>query len=138
MTAAPPMALGDSLTGSRTITDRDIEVCAELTGDFGAHHVAGLRGRKMAQGLLTVTAAPWLDGDGVHVTAMDLRFLAPVYAGDTITASVTVAGLAERPDGGVTVEFAMTVANSGGEVIRGTGTADVDPSARIGRAEPNP
>jgi acyl dehydratase len=78
-------------TAERAITDQDIDRCAELTGDFGAHHIAGTGGRRIAQGLLTVAMAPLMRNDhDFRIRSMSLMFLAPVFAGDTVTARVRV------------------------------------------------
>ncbi|SES49263.1 MaoC/PaaZ C-terminal domain-containing protein [Actinokineospora terrae] len=111
---------GAALSARRTVSDDDIAACARLTGDFGAHHIGGVAGRKVAQGLLTLSGTPLLADDGVHVTGMDLRFLAPVFAGDEITTSVTV----DTRDG-ADITFTVVVTNATAEVLRGTGTARV-------------
>ncbi|GAA3028413.1 MaoC/PaaZ C-terminal domain-containing protein [Actinokineospora globicatena] len=115
MTSAP--RVGSTTSATRTISDDDIAACARLTGDFGAHHIAGMAGKKVAQGLLTLSGTPLLADDSVHVTGLDLRFLAPVFVGDEITTSVTV----NAADG---QDLAFTVVVTGAtEVLRGTGTA---------------
>jgi len=77
------------LTSSRLITESDIQKCAELTGDRGAHHIAGLEGTPIAQGCSPPSTAPLIKNDhGFRFTSMSLTFLAPVYAGDTVTADV--------------------------------------------------
>lgn len=126
------LAAGAELTASRTITESDIARCAELTGDFGAHHVAGLEGRPIAQGLLTAAVTPLLRGDlGFHLRSMSMTFLAPVFAGDTVTASVRVLDSTARPDGGVEVGIQMAITKQDGtQVITATGAGHLDgPSA---------
>lgn len=125
MTDLNALTVGTVLTASRKIEDDDIDVCARLTGDFGAHHIAGLGGRKMAQGLLTLSAAPVLGADGVHVAALDLRFLAPVYAGEEVTATTEITSRDDAPDGQVSLGVTVVITSAAGEVLRGTGTAVV-------------
>ncbi|MBM7774122.1 acyl dehydratase [Actinokineospora baliensis] len=114
------VTVGEQRSATRTVSEADIAACARLTGDFGAHHIAGMAGKKVAQGLLTLSGTPLLADDDVHVTGMDLRFLAPVFAGDEITTSVTVDALE-----GAEIAFTVVVATAAAEVLRGTGTAAV-------------
>ncbi|RLK58137.1 MaoC/PaaZ C-terminal domain-containing protein [Actinokineospora cianjurensis] len=112
------IGVGAALSALRTVSEDDIAACARLTGDFGAHHIGGMAGKQVAQGLLTLSGTPLLADDGVHVTGMDLRFLAPVFVGDEITTSVTVDSL-----DGAAVGFTVVVTTTAAEVLRGTGTA---------------
>jgi len=109
--------VGIVLTATRTITSEDIDTCGRLTGDFGSHHVNGMAGRQIAQGLLTLAFAPLFMRDGVHMSEASTRFLAPVFAGDTITANVEIAGMANRPDGLVDLSCVVKVVNSEGVVV---------------------
>lgn len=122
------VVVGAELTASRTITESDIARCAELTGDFGAHHIAGLEGRPIAQGLLTAAITPLLRGDpGFHLRTMSMTFLAPVYAGDTVTAAVRIVGSTPRPDGGVDVDMQMVITKQDGTpVITATSAGFLD------------
>jgi acyl dehydratase len=118
--------VGTALTATRTITSEDIAVCGRLTGDFGSHHVSGLAGRQMAQGLLTLALAPLFLRDGVHMSEVSVKFLAPVFAGDTITATVEIVDTADSPDGLVDLSCVVKVANSEGvPVLDGTARAQV-------------
>jgi acyl dehydratase len=110
------------LIATRTISAEDIATCARLTGDFGSHHVSGITGRQMAQGLLTLATAPLFDRDGVHVAEMSVRFHTPVFAEDTITAVVGITDRAESSDGQVQLTCSLSVTNDDGiQVMTGTG-----------------
>lgn len=92
------LAAGAVLRHSNRLTGADIDLCADLTGDRGAHHALGPTGRQMAQGLLTATGVPLLRGDGgFHVRTMSMVFLQPVFAGDELESEVRVATPADAP-----------------------------------------
>lgn len=128
-------------TASRTFSSEDIDVCARLTGDLGAHHMGGLGDRRMAQGALTLSAVPLLAEPGVHMRDLSFAFLAPVYEGDTVTATLrateTAPGEPPAADGGLPASPALpaerallaceiSVVNAGGTpVLSGTGLAEV-------------
>jgi 3-hydroxybutyryl-CoA dehydratase len=93
--------VGDSAEASKTIADEDIRAFAELTGDFNPVHVddeyarTTRFGRRIAHGMLgasliSAVIANKLPGRGSVYLSQTLRFTAPVYPGDTVTARVTV------------------------------------------------
>ena len=92
---------GDAAEMSKTITDEDVRAFAELTGDRNPVHLdeeyaAATRfGRRIAHGMLgasliSTVLASELPGPGSVYLSQTLRFTAPVYLGDTVTARVTV------------------------------------------------
>ncbi len=118
--------MGTTFTATRTITAEAIAACGELTGDLGSHHVGGLAGKQMAQGLLTLAAAPVFGAPGAHCAEMSIKFLAPVFAGDAITATVGVTDSAELPGGRVRVGATISVVNGeGAAVLQGTGVVEL-------------
>lgn len=123
---------GAELSAARTITESDIARCARLTGDYGAHHVSGLAGRPIAQGLLTAAVTPLLRGDaGFQLRTMSMKFLAPVFAGDTVTATLRITGTRPAEAGELELGLELSIGNQDGvPVITGTGTGVVgDPKA---------
>ena len=95
------LKVGDSAEISKTITDEDIRAFAELTGDRNPVHLdeeyaAGTRfGRRIAHGMLgasliSTLLASELPGRGAVYLSQSLRFVAPVYPGDTVTARAKV------------------------------------------------
>src|SRR4051794_12573801 len=95
---------GECATISKTITDDDIRTFAELTGDNNPVHLddefaSGTRfGRRIAHGMLSASLISTvlgtrLPGTGVVYLSQNLKFTAPVYPGDTITARVTVTNI---------------------------------------------
>ncbi|MGQ0842014.1 MaoC family dehydratase [Actinokineospora sp.] len=118
--------MGTIFGATRTITAEAIAACGRLTGDLGSHHVSGLAGKQMAQGLLTLAVAPLFDRPEVATTEMSVRFLAPVFAGEEITAVVEVTDSAEIPDGRVRLSCAISISNAEGvPVLQGTGVAEL-------------
>jgi 3-hydroxybutyryl-CoA dehydratase len=97
---------GDAATRTKTITDEDIRAFAELSGDRNPVHLddeyaAGTRfGRRIAHGMLaaslvSATLANELPGRGSVYLSQTLRFVAPVFPGDTVTARVEVTKVRE-------------------------------------------
>lgn len=131
MTAAVDVAPGTELTSRRTISAADVAAVARITGDQGMHHVSGLAGRQVAQGLLTVALAPLLGGDGgFRLDTARMTFLAPVFVGDTVSCAVTVIRVEARPDGSRQVGLTLRITNQdGAEVVagEGDGVLPVDP-----------
>lgn len=85
----------------RKVTDADIRAFAELTGDHNPIHLddgyaATTRfGQRIAHGmfgasLISAVIGNDLPGTGSIYLGQTLKFLAPVYLGDTVTARVTV------------------------------------------------
>ena len=126
-TVKPSAQPGDTASRSRTVTSRDIERFTELSGDRNPIHydeqlAAQTRfGGIVVQGgvttaILNAVVAEDLPGPGSVFLELDLRFLAPVHPGDTITGTVEVISVREdkpiteldvrvtRDDGTVAVE----------------------------------
>lgn len=135
MTAVADLAAGTELTSRRTVTRDDVAAVARITGDEGMHHVSGLAGRQVAQGLLTVAFAPLLKTEaGFRLATAEVTFLAPVFVEDTVECTVTV-----QSRDGATVGFALRITNQdGAEVATGRGTGTLAPapdrSAGVGPA----
>jgi hypothetical protein len=119
MTAVTGILPGTELTSRRAVTAEDVAAVARITGDEGMHHVSGLAGRQVAQGLLTVAFAPLLRTEaGFRLDSAQITFLAPVFVGDTVACTVTVG----RVDG-PTVGFTLRISNQDDvEVATGEGT----------------
>jgi acyl dehydratase len=95
------MQVGDTARRSRTVSDRDIELFTELTGDRNPLHYdaeAAARSRfggiivqgGVTSGLLNAVVAEDLPGPGSVFLHVDWSFRAPVRPGDVITAEVEV------------------------------------------------
>ncbi len=83
----------------KTITDEDIRLFAQITNDTNPVHLdesyaaTTQFGRRIAHGMLTASLvsavlANDLPGPGTVYLGQDIKFKAPVFIGDTITAKV--------------------------------------------------
>jgi len=95
------LKIGDSAQISKTITEGDIELYARATGDFNPIHLDQAYAEKtmfkgriahgiLSLGLLTNVLGNILPGHGTIYLSQEIRFLAPVRIGDTLTARVEV------------------------------------------------
>ena len=95
------LKIGDSAQISKTITEADIELFAKATGDFNPVHLdqayaekTSFKGRiahgLLSVGLLSAVLGNILPGHGTIYLSQEVKFLAPVRIGDTITARVEV------------------------------------------------
>lgn len=93
--------LGEEATLSRTITNEDIRLYVQATGDNNPVHTDEIyaqntyfRGRishgMLVAGLISALLGTKLPGPGSIYLSQQLRFLAPVRPGDTVTARATV------------------------------------------------
>jgi 3-hydroxybutyryl-CoA dehydratase len=105
----PTLTPGDKTTRTKIISDDVIRSFAELTGDTNPVHLddayaARTRfGRRIAHGmiaagLISAALANDLPGPGTVYLGQTLQFKAPVYPGDTVTATVEVKSVrADKP-----------------------------------------
>ncbi len=105
------VAVGDHASFSKTVSETDVYLFAGITGDFSPNHVdeaymaRSSFGRRQAHGALTLgfmstasTLAIAKSREGAEETPVSLgydrvRFLAPVYFGDTVTVDYTIAAI---------------------------------------------
>lgn len=117
-------------TGGRTITEADIVLHAGQTGDFYPHHMDAEWcktqpfGQRIAHGTLIFSVSVGMAAGVVNPLAFSygydrLRFLKPVFIGDTICCQVTVKDKRDHPkhqEYGVVSEL-LEVFNQRGEVV---------------------
>ncbi len=129
-------AIGASARRSRTVTERDIALYAEITGDRNPIHfderlaAASRFGGLVVQGgvtsgLLNALVAEQLPGPGSVFLEVAWRFLAPVRPGDEITAEATVTSV--RADKPVTTLATRVTNQSGTTVLDGVAVVWQDP-----------
>ena len=117
--------VGETARRSRRVTERDIELFTELTGDRNPlHYDAELAKRTrfggiivqggVTSGLLNAVVAEDLPGPGSVFLHADWSFTAPVRPGDEITAEVEV--LEVRDDKPLT-KLRTTITNQSGETV---------------------
>jgi 3-hydroxybutyryl-CoA dehydratase len=129
---------GDTAQLSTKITDSDIQAFAELTGDRNPVHLDDAFAsrtrfkRRIAHGMLVASQlskviANDLPGQGSVYLSQTLKFIAPVYPGDTVTSSVTV--LSVREDKPIITLETVCVNQDGQKVITGEAIVLVQPTA---------
>jgi acyl dehydratase len=127
MTWNPP-AVGTRATRSRTIIAEDVERYGQITDDRNPLHfdeafVAATRfGRLVAQGgitagLFNALVAMQLPGPGSVFLHQEWDYPAPVYIGDTVTATAEV--VEARSDKPITRLRCVATRQDGVEVLRG-------------------
>jgi len=124
--------VGSSRTSTgRTITEADIVTHAGQTGDFYPHHMDAEWcktqpfGARMAHGTLVLSVSVGMLAGEINESAMSygydkVRFIAPVFIGDTITSKAEI--IAKREHAKKPAEFGMvdeqvTVINQKGETV---------------------
>lgn len=100
------VSLGDKFAVTREITDELVRDFAELSGDFNPIHLdeefaSGTRfGRRIAHGMLSGALISSVLGNEfaeqkIVYLSQTMRFVAPVFIGDTVTVTATVASIRE-------------------------------------------
>jgi len=125
------LAIGDTLkTASRTVTIADIEHFAEFTGDnFYAHmdeeaaRASPIFEGRVAHGylILSFAAGLFVDPDPGPVLANtgleNLRFLTPLYPGDSMCVELTVRSKSLKSDDEGVVKWAVEIFNQNDELV---------------------
>ena len=112
------LKVGDTFTKTRNISDELVRAFSELTGDFNPIHLdeefaSNTRfGQRIAHGMLSgafisaVLGFEFRERKIVYLS-QTMKFVAPVYIGDTITTSAKVKNIREEK-GIVTLETTCT------------------------------
>jgi len=123
--AGLPLEPGQKATRSLTLTAEHVQSFAEMTGDYNPLHfveefAAGTPfGRLVVQGglttgLLHALVAMDMPGPGTVFLSQDWKFTAPVFIGDTITATAEVVSVhASKP----VSQLAISVTRQDGETV---------------------
>ncbi len=124
--------IGSSRTSvGRTITEADIVLHAGQTGDFFPHHMDAAWcatqpfGQRIAHGTLVMSVAVGMTAGDINPVAMSygydrVRFIRPVFIGDTITVRAEISAKRDYPkasDRYGLVDEAVTVTNDRGETV---------------------
>lgn len=118
------MKLGDSASFTKTVSEHDVYTYAGVSG-FNPAHVneveaqKGMFGKRIAHGMLSAgfistVLGTQLPGPGTIYMGQELRFTKPVFFGDTITATVTVAELIPEKNRAI---LDTVCTNQNGEVV---------------------
>ena len=94
--------IGDKAIFGKTVTEADVFAFAGITGDFNPIHVnaefakESMFGRRVAHGMLTASLINQtltnLGGLGTIHMSETVKFLAPVFIGDSVTVTSEVTG----------------------------------------------
>lgn len=132
------MKIGDRARFSKTISESDVYMYAGISGDFNPIHINKVKaqesifGRQIVHGMLgasliSAVIAMQLPGNGTIYMEQDCKFVAPMYIGDTLTASVEVSEIIKREKG--IIKLISKVENQEGKVvIEGFSVVKIDPS----------
>ncbi|AMM21603.1 dehydratase [Frondihabitans sp. PAMC 28766] len=118
-------------TTGRTITEADIVLHAGQTGDLYPHHMdaewAATQpfGRRIAHGTLVLSVAVGMTAGDINPRAMSygydrVRFVAPVFIGDTITSTAAITAVRphpKQPERYGFVDELVTTTNQHGETV---------------------
>ena len=116
-------------TGERTITEEDITIHAAQTGDYFPHHMDAEWcatqpfKKRMAHGTLVFSIAVGLTANAINELAMTygyehIRFIKPVFIGDTINVHINIKNKADykKPGFGLVTEYIETF-NQNNELV---------------------
>ena len=117
--------VGDTASLSKTITEHDVYSYAGVTGDFNPVHVnkefaiRSMFKQRIAHGMISaglISAVLGTELPGINTIYMNqqLNFLAPVFYGDTLTATVECK---EKNDEKRRILFKTTVVNQDGRIV---------------------
>ena len=118
------LSVGQTADFSKTVTEADVMMFANVTGDFNPVHTdaeAAAKSRfggRIAHGMLSAgyisaTIAGHLPGPGSIYLGQTLKFTAPVRFGDTVTTTVEVLELMSKNR----VRLSTTCRNQNGETV---------------------
>lgn len=117
--------LGDKASFQKTISETDVYLYAGISGDLNPAHINESQARdsffkgRIVHGMLTASLISavlgmQLPGPGTIYLSQDIKFLAPVRFGDTISAEVEVTEIIEEKN---KVILNGTCTNQNGEVV---------------------
>jgi 3-hydroxybutyryl-CoA dehydratase len=107
---AIPLEVGDAVAFSKTVGESDVYLFAGITGDFSPNHVnrevmSGTPYKeRIAHGVLSVGFASTTStlmieksgGTAVSVGYDRIRFIGPIFIGDTVTVTYTISEIDEE------------------------------------------
>jgi len=135
------IAIGDSASIERTISQQDIQLFAIASGDMNPTHLdddvardcglsAATAHGMWSAGLISAVLGVKFPGPGTVYASQNLRFHAPARVGDTLIATVTATA---KDDATRRVAFACSVTNAAGALLVSGEAEVIAPSRRISR-----
>jgi 3-hydroxybutyryl-CoA dehydratase len=127
--------IGQKASVQKTFTAADVSMFAGISLDVNPLHMSDVYAEKsifkkrvvhgiLTSGLISAVLANKLPGPGTIYLGQELRFAAPVYLGDDITAEVEITEL--REDKKIVKLNTVCVNQDGKPVITGTATVKFD------------
>lgn len=119
------LKVGDTAEFAKTISESDIYLYAGVTGDFNPAHINEAYAQKtffktriahgmLLAGFISAVVGNKLPGPGTIYIKQEMKFLAPVRIGDTITARAEVAEIITEKN---RVELKTTCVNQDGTIV---------------------
>lgn len=95
------LVIGQMGEFSKTISESDVYLYAGITGDFNSLHINAIKAEQshfkqrivhgmLIGGLISNVLGTKMPGEGTIYLEQNLKFLKPVYIGDTVTVRATV------------------------------------------------
>lgn len=117
--------IGDKASFTKTLTETDVYLFAGISGDLNPAHVNQIESEKtmfkgrichgiLVSSLISTVLGMYLPGPGTIYLSQDLKFVAPVKIGDTVTATVEVT---ERNEERNRLILKTVVINEDGKVV---------------------
>lgn len=117
--------IDDFASFSKTITETDIAMYAGVSGDFNPAHINSeyaattmfkqrIAHGMLSAGLISSVLGMRLPGPGTIYVGQELKFLKPVFIGDTVTATCKVI---ERNEEKNRLKLETTVTNQHGDTV---------------------
>jgi 3-hydroxybutyryl-CoA dehydratase len=118
--------IGESQEVSKTISETDVYLFAGISGDFNPVHMnkveAGrsLFGKQIAHGILvgglfSNVIGMKLPGPGTIYMEQDMKFLKPVYIGDTVSARVEIVEVLNQEKN--VLRLSTQIKNQNGDIV---------------------
>lgn len=106
----PKWYVGQQDTYAKTISESDVNLFADITGDFNPVHINSIAAKQspfgerlvhgiLVTGLISAAIGMKLPGEGSIYMEQDVKFIQPVKIGDTITVTVTIEEILNRQKG---------------------------------------
>ena len=127
---------GTSASCSKTITDADVALFAGISGDFNPLHVneefakTQMFGKQVAHGalssgLISAVLGTKLFGPGILYGGQTVKFIKPVFFGDTLTAIGTVKEKFTKKDGKLKFIIAETIVKNQNDEVETSGEGTI-------------
>ncbi len=130
------LKIGDEFSTSREITDEIIRRFAEVSGDFNPIHLdeefakTTRFGKRIAHGMLSGAFISAVLGNEfrerkIVYLSQTMKFVAPVFIGDTVTATGTITNI--REDKGIVTLETLCTNQNGKTLVKGEAAVMVLP-----------